>query len=224
MFDAGKTLMYGGLDLAAGGKDFSTLVLAEQYEIPTGHRGHWIHQSGVWEETAAHYVITGIHRWPQGTDPGDVLAQAADIFDHPALDHARLRYDATGLGAGVRSIVRDLHSRGRFPAGYSAVTITGGQQSEHGTPKLDLVSTLGRLLHERRLHVLDGPLVKQWKTEMNAFQAKVTAAGNVRYEAQTEAIHDDLVMATALAVNKRLGGARSVQRQYFEQTILTGEE
>lgn len=226
-FAALLTTSYAGLDLAAGGKDFSTLCIAEQYALPTGEKGRWLHTGESFDKFVEHYVISGLHRWPQGTDPGDVLRDTARLLDLPQFAWARLRYDATGLGAGVRSIVRDLQSSGHFPAGVHAVTITGGQQSEHGTPKVDLVSRLSRLLHEQRLHVLDvGELAKAWRTEMQAFQAKITVAGNIRYEAETESVHDDLVMATALAVNKKVGfgQVRTVARSYFEQTILTGEE
>lgn len=226
-FTAGLTTAYAGLDLAAGGKDYSTLCIAEQYAIPTGEKRHWIHTGERFEVHVEHYVVVGLYRWPQGTDPGDVLRDTARLLDLPQFAWARLRYDATGLGAGVRSIVRDLQASGHFPAGVHAVTITGGQQSEHGTPKVDLVSRLSRLLHEQRLHVLDvGELAKAWRVEMQAFQAKVTVAGNIRYEAESESVHDDLVMATALAVNRKAGygQVRVVNRQYFEHTILTGEE
>ncbi len=220
------TCMTGGLDLAAGGRDFSALVIAEHFEVYNGKTG-WSIIAGEFDKTDSHHLVQHIQRWPRGTDPGDVLREASQLLAHPRLEECcRLRYDATGLGAGVRSIVRDMYQDGRFRWMPIGITITGGEKSEKGVPKVDLVSSLSRLLQEERLHLAEAPHRADLVRELEAFQAKLTPAGNWRYEAESESVHDDLVTATMLATFRPLNHvpARRVDGSYFRQMILSGQE
>lgn len=201
-----------GLDLASSGKDYSTLVIAEHYGVKNGVKRQHVFSGEVAEGYEVHDVVNGIVRWPRGTEPGDVLADVADMLDEPEFACCTLRYDASGMGQGVSTLVRDLHAAGRFPGGRPrGLTITGGEQSHTSrtVTKLDLVTTLSRSLHEQRLHVLDCDLAETWRREMHGFQQKVTKSGTKIFEAQSESVHDDLVIATALALtNSRIAQPR----------------
>jgi hypothetical protein len=194
----------GGLDLAAGGRDYSALAIAERVEVPIGLREHRLY--GPYTATEDHWFVRHLTRWPVGTDPGDVLRETAGLLRevHDRMGSVvLLRYDGTGLGAGVRSIVRDLYMAGEWDRRPKPVTITAGQQSESGVPKVDLVSHLARLLHEGRLRIASTlEHAPQAQKELLGYAVKVTAAGNERFEARTEGLHDDFVTAIALAVRK----------------------
>jgi hypothetical protein len=128
--------LQAGLDLAGLGQDHAALVVAERFEVYTGGRlTKWRNGVGLVEvdETADYYLIRHITRWPQRMDPGDVVAEAAALLDTPQLSGARLRYDATGIGGGVRSVVRELHRAGRFPAG-SPIPVTVTSYGQAGGP------------------------------------------------------------------------------------------
>jgi hypothetical protein len=196
-----------GLDLAAGGRDYSALVVAERRVTPAGTRQ--LVTGGSFSVFTDQWYVRDAYRWPVGTDPGDVLhdvaGKLAALIEDRKIELLRLEWDATGLGHGLRSTVRDLYYAGKLlnvqPVG---VTITGGAKSEAGNaPKVDLVSGLSRLLHERRVRIAstlgEAP---QLRRELLGYTVKVTAAGNERYEARTESLHDDLGTALMLAVRR----------------------
>lgn len=198
--------MTGGLDLAAGGRDYSALAIAERVEVPTSLRYRRTGEPYTHCEDV--FYVRHLKRWPVGTDPGDVLRETALLLmEVRELTGASvlLSYDATGLGAGVRSIVRDMHMAGEWVRRPHSVTITAGQHSEAGnTPKVDLVSHLARLLHEERIRIAGGlEHAAQARAELLGYSVKVTPAGNERFEARTEGLHDDFVTAIALAVRRR---------------------
>ena len=108
--------------------------------------------------------------------------------------------DASGVGRGVVDL---MAASGLKPRG---VTITGGHEvTIHSSrdirlPKTRLIGGLQIALQAYRLHVSKRiPAVPQWISEMEGFTAKVRAAGGESLEAFTSAVHDDLVIATALA-------------------------
>jgi hypothetical protein len=109
--------------------------------------------------------------------------------------------DQSGVGRPVVDMLRETKL---WPM---AVTITGGDREsqdgpEYRVPKRVLVSTLQVALQSERLKVAASLAeAKRWADEMLAFQVELTATGHDKYgndEAQQK--HDDLVIATALAV------------------------
>jgi hypothetical protein len=95
------------------------------------------------------------------------------------------------------------------------VTITAGWEAKlEGAswcvPKRDLVSVTKVLLQTERIKIAKSlPVAKTLVDELLSFQAKISLAGNDTYGAWREGVHDDLVLATALAAyfgeNKPLG-------------------
>jgi hypothetical protein len=87
------------------------------------------------------------------------------------------------------------------------ITITGGQQVTRGSagyrhvPKRDLVGALAVLLQTRRLRISrELRHAERLIEELQNFRVKITSAGNDTYSAWRESLHDDLVLALAVAV------------------------
>jgi hypothetical protein len=110
--------------------------------------------------------------------------------------------DKTGVGAGVLEIIQAAHPN----AVIRPILITAG----HGvTPdgagyhvaKVELVAAVTALLESDRLAIPPTiPQAKTLATELRAFRARVTAAGNEKMEADWRSrAHDDLVLALAIA-------------------------
>lgn len=225
------TLLQGGLDLAGAGLDYSAFVVAERFEVyrPGETVPRWDFPTQAYVEAPKyrdHYVVRLIRRWPRGTDPGDVLHSLARALARPELDGVRVRWDATGLGGGLRGVVRDLTRDGVFAnSQMQAVTITAGETSQTpgGVPKQDLVSGLSRVVHEGRLHIApDLPDGEELRREAMAYVAKPLETGRFKYEAAGTG-NDDLITALALACYKPMRGpAWQVPWAFFQSQVLTG--
>ena len=126
----------------------------------------------------------------------------ATLFDDDTLAGAWLVVDQTGVGKHVIDLLR--HSG--VCAEIRKVTITLGHQSswdEHGgmlVPKKDLVSVLQVLLQGQRLKV--APSLNQAAllvAELQQFRMKLPALTDDERLAWREGMHDDLVLAVAIA-------------------------
>ncbi len=124
----------------------------------------------------------------------------------PQADLA-LVVDKTGVGAPV---VDQLREEGLNPI---AITIHGGDQVtqpvsyEYRVPKRDLVAAVAVLSEQRRLRVIPSlPLAETLRHELDNFKRDRTKRGHDTYNAGPDALswreapHDDLVLATAMAV------------------------
>jgi hypothetical protein len=230
--DATPRCLQGGLDLAGAGLDYSALAVAERLEVyrPGERVPRWDFPSQQYVPTDKirhHYVVRLIKRWPRGTDPGDVLLSLGRALARPELDGLRIRWDATGLGGGLRGVVRDMTRDGIFANGQmDAVVITAGESSQMpgGLPKQDLVSGLSRVVHEQRLHFApDLPDGEELRREAHAYVAKPLESGRFKYEAAGSG-HDDLVTALALACYQpmRRFPAWRLPWDLFRDQVLTG--
>lgn len=191
--------LYLGLDLGQA-SDYSALCIAERNRRPRYH-------DEPREGDPARYRVGHLQRYPLKTSyPAIVAAVAALVRDlagrdpRPAL---RLVVDATGVGRPVVDLLR----RERLPADLVDVTITGGDAvAQDGkafrVPKRDLVSTVQVALQSERLKVASGlPDAATLTRELLAFQVKISIeTAHDSYGAWREGAHDDLVLATALAV------------------------
>lgn len=113
--------------------------------------------------------------------------------------------DFTGVGIAVAEIFLAAH----IGCPIVLVTITGGVKvtwDEVGihVPKADLVSVVQRCLQEERLRMpADDPSVDLLGKELVEFQATIGKTGHVTYGVAADwrsGAHDDLVLATALAL------------------------
>jgi hypothetical protein len=109
--------------------------------------------------------------------------------------------DATGVG---RPVV-DLLKRARPGCLLMPVNITGGAAESrgrgyYGVPKRDLVTGVQVLLQCGGLQIASGiPHGAALLAEMAEMRAKVAVAGNTQFGVWREGVHDDLVLAVALA-------------------------
>jgi hypothetical protein len=187
---AGGARYFLGLDLGQRA-DFTALVGLMRTEVP-----------GAPYRARFRYEVRGVRRWPLNT-PYTAVAQdvAALVADGP-LAGCTLGVDWTGVGQGVYEIVLAA----RPNALVRPVYITAGhavrdEGVRYFVPKMELVGVVAALLDGGRLAI--PPTVPQAATlgrELQAFKAKVTAAGNETAAADWRTRqHDDLVLGLAIA-------------------------
>ncbi len=191
--------LYVGLDLGQA-HDFSALAIAERNRRPRYHdesRG----------DTPAKYRVGHLQRFALKTSYPAIVAQVAalvrDLAAREPRPQLRLVVDATGVGRPVVDLLRQE----RLPAELIDVTITGGDAvAQDGkafrVPKRDLVSTVQVALQSERLKIAQAlPDAATLTRELLAFQVKISIeTAHDSYGAWREGAHDDLVLATALAV------------------------
>jgi hypothetical protein len=151
---------------------------------------------------AASYHVRHLERPPLGTRYPTIVARAKELLGTPPLtDNSPLVVDRTGVGAAVTDM---FAAAGMRPY---AVTITGGDEVIRDgtyhvkTPKRELVGNLVMLFQTGRLKIAEGlaegPVLVN---ELANFRVKINlATGHDSYEAWRESVHDDLVLAVALA-------------------------
>ena len=203
--ESGSHYFVVGLDLGKS-QDFTALAVNQVFHA---ERRRW--QRTRFEPTAG-VVSTcdvmssrfvALHRYPLGTPYPDVYRSVASVLHQlPARERPpELVVDKTGVGAPVVDAMREM---GLKPV---AVAITAGRvqnmvhDHDYTVPKALLASHLDIALQEERLKLTNGsPYSEALRTELRGFHAKIKANGNVSLEAWREGVHDDLVLAVALAV------------------------
>ena len=151
---------------------------------------------------APSYHVRHLERPALGTKYPTIVARVKTLLATPPLTlHTPLIVDRTGVGRPVTDL---FEGEGVQPY---AITITGGdeviREGRHTkVPKRDLVSTLVAVFQTERLKIAaglaEGPALVN---ELTNFKVKVNlATGHDSYEAWRESVHDDLVLAVAMAV------------------------
>jgi hypothetical protein len=121
------------------------------------------------------------------------------LMSRPALRGASLVTDATGVGVAVLDLLRDAN------LDPIPITITAGDRAtyeggHHRVPKRDLVAVVQVLLQTERLTIAAAlPEAEVLVQELLGFEVRITSAGNDSFGAWREGMHDDLVLAVALA-------------------------
>ena len=134
----------------------------------------------------------GIH----GTQSGDLFTMVVD---------------ATGVGTPVV----DLLKKERLACELVPVTITGGVQATQArdgwnVPKRDLVTGLQVMYEREELRMPKKmKLVDALVEELGNMGSRITETGKETYPAWREGVHDDLVLAVALAVWRAKQGKKS---------------
>jgi hypothetical protein len=177
-----------GLDLGQA-RDFTALVVNERATTKAG---------------AVHHNLVHLHRFALGTLYPDVVDGVAKLLAQlpPRPEPPSLAVDATGVGRPVVDLLRDRH------LAPVAVTITGGDTpsrpglDEWRLPKRLLASILQVALQTGRVRIAAAmPLTPVLTAELESFRVKINVGtGNESFEAWRERDHDDLVLATAVAV------------------------
>ena len=150
----------------------------------------------------ASYHVRHLERPPLGTKYPTIVARVKTLLaSAPLTLHTPLVIDRTGVGRPVTDL---FEGQGVRPY---AITITGGdeviREGRHTkVPKRELISTLVAVFQTERLKIAaglaEGPALVN---ELVNFKVKVNlATGHDSYEAWRESVHDDLVLAVAMAV------------------------
>jgi Terminase RNaseH-like domain len=178
---------YLGLDLGQAA-DYTALVIAER--LPA-------------EENPA-YHLRHLQRFKIGTPYPQIVESVKTLTERPEFrEHCVLAIDATGVGAPVV----DMVEAAELPCPLYSVHIHGGDRvtnegRHYRVPKRDLVSAVQVLLQNARLKIAEGlPETKLLIKELLNFRVKIApTTAHDSYAAWREADHDDLVLATALAL------------------------
>lgn len=141
-----------------------------------------------------------IEQLPLGTPYPAIVEHIRHLMARPELSgRVSLVVDAGGVGLPVVDMMRES---GLQPI---PIIITGGNDVSRGesgyrVPKRDLVAALQVLFHSGRLRFSNRlPLTDELKKQLQGFTYKISKNGSDTYEAMTEQVHDDLVMAAAMA-------------------------
>lgn len=215
-----------GLDLGQA-SDFSALAgvrerdqtpeeraaqLAE-YDALTGGRGD------APPPPEPHHDVPRLHRWPLGTPYPAIVAGTLNLLAGMCRrqpgDAIALVVDYTGVGRPVFDLFAGPLLA--LPVELVAVTITSGNapsfavrddgHADWHVPKKALVSAAQIMLQGRRLHIAKGlPEAATLQEELKNFKMKITISANAQYEAWRDGMHDDLVLAEALATWALLHG------------------
>ncbi len=161
-----------------------------------------------------------LYRYPLRTPYPDVVSDVIRRLGGPQEQLRRdavLIVDATGCGAPVC----DMFAFGGLPCPMIKVIIHGGTKvtQDYGlhVPKRDLVASVQALLHTGRLQVAQAnEFTKAWTDEMQGYRIKLTATGHDSYSAREDSVHDDLVLAVALACYYR-GAENRGEQQWQHQ-------
>jgi hypothetical protein len=179
-----------GLDLAQV-QDYTGLAVVERIWRPDpAHPG----------PVLGHYAVRFLRRWPVGTPYTTVLPEVVDLVSRPPLKGCLLAVDHTGVGEAVV----DLLCKARPSAVLRPMLVTAGyavtwEAGVWHVPRKELVGCLQVLLQTRRLRVADLPERAALAEGLQAFRAKITAAGDDSLDSWRERDHDDLVLAVGLA-------------------------
>lgn len=168
-----------GVDLGQA-RDYTAIVVIQAFD----HKGK------------REYDLRHLERPELGTPYPAVVERIAEVVTDKKLGkEVSLVVDATGVGRPVVDMMRERGLR-PFP-----VTITASTTEGDRVAKRDLVSTLQVVLQTGRLKIAHGlPLAPVLVKELVNFKAKISAEGRDTYEAWREEVHDDLVLAAALAL------------------------
>jgi hypothetical protein len=181
-----------GVDLGQA-QDFTAIAILERRIEPVA-----THPARL----EARYDLRHLERPALGTRYPAIVAHVLGLLSRPPLHRGvPLVVDKTGVGAAVVDMFTDAGVKPR------AVTITGGDEPNTEdrynlkVPKRDLAGVLVALFQTGRLRIAESlELAPALTTELVNFKVKVNlATGHDSYEAWRESVHDDLVLAVALA-------------------------
>ena len=189
-----------GLDLGQA-QDWTALAIVELVQPPTPAPEKVTSPPTVVPRPATEFHLRHLERVKLGTPYPDIVKRVHQLLHTSQLrGQSELVVDATGVG---RPVVDLLQQAGLHP---TAVTITSGDseswdRGDYRVPKRDLVVGLQVLLELGRLKVAEG--LEEWPTclrELLAFKVKIDPlTAHDSYGYAREGIHDDLVLAVALA-------------------------
>lgn len=150
------------------------------------------------------YDLVSLEKVELGTPYPKVVDRLAQYWNNPKMiGDVEMVVDVTGIGRAIYDYL--CEEQKIFPIG---VNMTGGLSSHYddttglwSVPKKDMVAALVLLYQSGRIGMhpnLSG--LSSFVTQVSGFSAKLKKdTGHMTYEAMSEQVHDDLVIAVALA-------------------------
>ena len=185
-----------GVDLGQK-QDFTAIAVIERTEVATGE----IDAATYERRVEVSYLLRYLERVRLGTPYPEIVGRVRELVRNPQLEgRCTLVVDATGVGVAVVDMLRQAD----LGCPLVPVMITGGGSAHEKerfwhVPKRDLVVGLQVMFEQKQLRIAaqipeTGLLLK----ELSNMRVKVSDAGHDSY-AGRDAVHDDLVLAVALA-------------------------
>jgi hypothetical protein len=156
--------------------------------------------------TSSLFQVGHLARLPLGTTYPAVVSHVVQLLAR--FPDATLTIDATGVGKPVADmfVYAGVNPRLVMITGGTTETRDGNVSS---VPHIVLISQLQALLHQGRLRILRAlPDAGTLARELSDFRIAFTQSGNMTFNARSGK-HDDLLLATALAVWAAQGGGMS---------------
>jgi hypothetical protein len=211
-----------GLDIGMM-QDYSALCMIEQIEE--------VKPANLVERILEHYEVrynlTHIEQFPLGTQFPAVVKRVSEIVYNPEIErNNKLIIDATGIG---EAIVQMFREKSILPV---SIVITGGAEVTkprskyeiYHVPKRDLVSALMKIVQSGRFKIADGlALGRLFDEQLSMFHYTLNKkTGHDSYEAAKDSIHDDIVLAAALAAWYGIKYERHMQ-EFFDSNANDDE-
>ncbi len=162
----------------------------------------WYRKVG--DEVQRQYTVTQLGQFPIGLEYVYVEEGVKQVWDKLKLLPSRTicMVDQTGVGSPVCDHLRHKGMR------ITGVNITGGSEvtrpndNTYNVPKAILVTLLVSAVQTGILHLLPDLKIKdEFTKQMQNFGYQINReTGHTSYESQSSVIHDDLVIAVALAL------------------------
>ena len=149
------------------------------------------------------HSIVNLHRYPIGTSYPEIGRAIGSVLRQlPARkERPELVVDRTGVGAPVVNLLREMDLNPIAVAITAGLSANSGDHYNWTVPKPVLASTLDAVLADDRLDITaQSQFSEALKAELGGFHAKVRPSGSTSFEAWREGVHDDLVLALAMAV------------------------
>lgn len=192
------TTYFAGLDLGQA-SDPSALAIAERLQKPTGE----VNARFQSKLSPPAYHFRYLERFTLGTAYPDQVQHVKSLVEQPPLKgKVKLVLDYTGCSRPVF----DMFQAAKISCPVYGVSIHGGDAVSHEgglyrVPKRDLAAIVQVLLQSNRLKIAEAlPEATTLVKELLNFKVKIDpVTAHDSYAAWREGVHDDLVLALALA-------------------------
>jgi len=204
-----------GLDLGQR-QDYTAIAVVERVQlakpgVDPGTRAR---------NTTTQYRVRHLERLPLGLGYMDVVEAVRTLMQSkPLAGRSSLVVDSSGVGVPVVEMLRKC-----LGCNIEPVTITAGNRSKADTwgwkmPRVELMSHLSIMLEQKEVRIAQQvSAVLELREELRNLRMRLGESGRQKVEPDSESVHDDLVVAIALACWKAKKSSKTVwgtQRLFF---------
>ena len=195
-----------GLDLGKM-SDFSALAIVEERPERTELLLGKARLVPYWADDPS-YDLPWLQRWPLRTPYQTIaedVAKRVAVLSGNTANEVSLYVDGTGVGTAVVEILQQQEAIKLLYPGMETITITAGREVTQvpggwHVAKGELVSVAQVALQRGKLNVAPAlPETRTLRDELGTFEVTLTEAANATFS-HRDGKHDDLVLATALAL------------------------